>query len=54
MAEISDSLGNDGIGAEDYRDAKATYHAAIFEQYKLCVEMADRVSVGATLPTPSS
>ncbi|GAA2775727.1 hypothetical protein GCM10010521_62820 [Streptomyces rameus] len=49
MAEIGDSLWNDGIGAEDYRDARAIYHAAIFEQYKLCVEMADRVSARRNL-----
>ncbi|MFJ6615507.1 hypothetical protein ACIQPT_35110 [Streptomyces sp. NPDC091289] len=49
MANISDSLWNDEIGAEDYHDAKAAYHAAIFEQYKMCVEMADRVSARRNL-----
>ncbi|MFC8125722.1 hypothetical protein [Streptomyces sp. NPDC057302] len=49
MAEISDALWNDGIGAQDYGDAKATYHAAVFDQYKLCVEMADRVSARRNL-----
>ncbi|BFO21869.1 hypothetical protein SHKM778_82570 [Streptomyces sp. KM77-8] len=44
MAENSDSLWNGAIEAHDYRDATASYHSAVFEQYKLCVEMADRVS----------
>ncbi|MEU5397610.1 RipA family octameric membrane protein [Streptomyces tibetensis] len=49
MAEIGDSLWNDDIGASDYRDSTASYHAAVFEQYKLCVEMADRVSARRNL-----
>lgn len=49
MAGISDSLWNDNLDANDYHDATATYHAAVFEQYKLCVEMADRVSARRNL-----
>ncbi|MCX4820094.1 hypothetical protein OG883_09285 [Streptomyces sp. NBC_01142] len=44
MAEISDSLWNDDVTVSDYREGSAPYQAAVFEQYKLCVEMADRVS----------
>ncbi|MGW2813781.1 RipA family octameric membrane protein [Streptomyces sp. NPDC001415] len=43
MAEISE-LWNEGVTASDYGAERATYHEAVFEQYKLCVEMADRVS----------
>ncbi|MEU5539043.1 hypothetical protein [Streptomyces sp. NPDC020362] len=49
MARISDSLWNQDIDADDYRDTAARYHAAVFEQYKLCVEMADRVSARRNL-----
>ncbi|MFJ8311669.1 MULTISPECIES: hypothetical protein [unclassified Streptomyces] len=49
MAEISEVLWNEQVTASDYTDAKATYHAAVFEQYKLCVEMADRVSARRNL-----
>ncbi|MGW7577037.1 RipA family octameric membrane protein [Streptomyces sp. NPDC054765] len=49
MAGISDSLWNEDIDAENFRDPAAMYHAAVFEQYKLCVEMADRVSARRNL-----
>ncbi|MGW2488345.1 RipA family octameric membrane protein [Streptomyces sp. NPDC001606] len=49
MAGIGDSLWNEAIDADHYRDTAATYQAAIFEQYKLCVEMADRVSARRNL-----
>ncbi|KOV54132.1 MULTISPECIES: RipA family octameric membrane protein [Streptomyces] len=49
MAEIDDALWNEDIGADGYRDPAAAYHAAVFEQYKLCVEMADRVSARRNL-----
>jgi len=49
MAEISDSLWNDDITASHYREETAPYQAAVFEQYKLCVEMADRVSARRNL-----
>ncbi|MFG2721974.1 hypothetical protein ACGFW5_27345 [Streptomyces sp. NPDC048416] len=49
MAEISETLWNAGVTASDYGAERATYHAAVFEQYKLCVEMADRVSARRNL-----
>jgi hypothetical protein len=49
MAGISDSLWNEDVDESDYRDTTASYHAAVFEQYKLCVEMADRVSARRNL-----
>ncbi|MCI3272844.1 hypothetical protein [Streptomyces cylindrosporus] len=49
MAEISDSLWNEGISASDYGEGSEAYRAAVFEQYKLCVEMADRVSARRNL-----
>ncbi|MEU5208399.1 hypothetical protein [Streptomyces sp. NPDC020742] len=49
MAGISDSLWNEDIDTNDYRDTAATYRTAVFEQYKLCVEMADRVSARRNL-----
>ncbi|MFJ4525652.1 hypothetical protein ACIP4Y_32720 [Streptomyces sp. NPDC088810] len=44
MAGIDDRLWNEGVSPSDFCDATAKYQAAILEQYKLCVEMADRVS----------
>ncbi|MCH0572746.1 hypothetical protein I3F60_26480 [Streptomyces sp. MUM 136J] len=49
MAEISDSLWNQSISASDYGTGSEAYRAALFEQYKLCVEMADRVSARRNL-----
>ncbi|MFD9634736.1 RipA family octameric membrane protein [Streptomyces violascens] len=49
MAEISEALWNEDVTESDYGVEKATYHAAVFEQYKLCVEMADRVSARRNL-----
>ena len=49
MAGISDSLWNEDINAENFRDPVVAYHASVFEQYKLCVEMADRVSARRNL-----
>ncbi|WP_331737263.1 hypothetical protein OG520_44535 (plasmid) [Streptomyces sp. NBC_00984] len=49
MAGISDSLWNEDIDTNGYRDPAATYRTAVFEQYKLCVEMADRVSARRNL-----
>ena len=37
-------LWNDAVGPADYVDAGEKYQAAILEQYKLCVDMADRAS----------
>ncbi|MFI1168608.1 hypothetical protein ACH4UM_34845 [Streptomyces sp. NPDC020801] len=44
MAGIDDRLWNEGVSPSDYRDGTERYQAAILDQYKLCVEMADRVS----------
>ncbi|MEU9097887.1 hypothetical protein [Streptomyces sp. NPDC048361] len=49
MAEISETLWNAGVTASDYGAERSTYNAAVFEQYKLCVEMADRVSARRNL-----
>lgn len=35
---------NAEVGPADYADSREKYQSAVFEQYKLCVEMADRVS----------
>jgi hypothetical protein len=44
MTEIASSLWNDDVAGPGLREAHAPYQAAVFEQYRLCVEMADRVS----------
>ena len=49
LAGISHSLWNEDINAENFRDPVVAYHASVFEQYKLCVEMADRVSARRNL-----
>lgn len=40
--EIRDALWNEDVGPATYKDG--AYQTALFEQYKLCVEMADRIS----------
>jgi hypothetical protein len=47
--EIAPILWNEAVGAEAYRPEQERYQAAILEQYKLCVEMADRVSARRSL-----
>lgn len=47
--DIEDRLWNKGIGPSDYSDAREKYQGAILEQYKTCVEMADRVSARRNL-----
>ena len=42
--EIRDDLWNDQITAQKYSETGARYQAAILEQYKMYVEMADRIS----------
>ncbi|MEV0375170.1 hypothetical protein AB0I10_36280 [Streptomyces sp. NPDC050636] len=44
MTGIDDTLWNEGVSPSDYAYAADNYQGAILEQYKLCVEMADRVS----------
>ncbi|MEV7283022.1 hypothetical protein AB0O01_00375 [Streptomyces sp. NPDC093252] len=48
MDDIRDSLWNSAIDQSAYGDT-ASYQNAVFEQYKLCVEMADRVSARRNL-----
>ena len=43
MNEIAKALWSD-LGPDDYSDSRASYQNAIIEQYKLYVEMTDRVS----------
>ncbi len=44
QAEIRERLWNDSVGPASYENAAEKYQAAILEQYKIYVEMADRVS----------
>ncbi|MGH4029558.1 RipA family octameric membrane protein [Actinomycetota bacterium Odt1-20B] len=46
MTEMRDALWNESIGPADYRESDSSdrYRTAVFEQYKLCVELADRSS----------
>jgi hypothetical protein len=41
---IRAELWNDAVSAADYEDGRERYQAAIMEQWKLYVEMADRIS----------
>lgn len=47
--DIGDRLWNADISASSYSDATEKYQDAILQQYKLCVEMADRVSARRNL-----
>jgi hypothetical protein len=47
--DVTDALWNTDVGPADYADAEEKYQSAILEQYKLCVEMADRVSARRAL-----
>ncbi|MFI9029536.1 hypothetical protein [Streptomyces sp. NPDC053560] len=49
MSDIGDALWNADVSTSDYSQAKEHYRQAILEQYKLCVEMADRVSARRNL-----
>ncbi|MFE2373299.1 hypothetical protein [Streptomyces sp. NPDC059398] len=49
MSDIGDALWNSGIDASAYSRTGDQYQQAILEQYKLCVEMADRVSARRNL-----
>lgn len=42
--EARDQLWSDGVGPAAYGDDPKAYQAAVLDQYKLYVEMADRVS----------
>jgi hypothetical protein len=47
--DISTSLWNEAVGPSDFSEVNERYNQAVFEQYKLCVEMADRVSARRNL-----
>jgi hypothetical protein len=49
MTDIRESLWNDAVGPSSYADAGEKYQCAVLEQYKLYVEMADRVSARRNL-----
>ncbi|MET7902511.1 hypothetical protein ABZS86_13910 [Streptomyces sp. NPDC005355] len=49
MSDLGDALWNTEIGPSDYSAASEQYQEAILAQYKLCVEMADRVSARRNL-----
>ncbi|WP_399887149.1 hypothetical protein ACGH7X_22025 [Streptomyces sp. BBFR51] len=44
MSDIGDALWNPAVGPSEYTEADNRYREAVLEQYKLCVEMADRIS----------
>jgi hypothetical protein len=44
MSEMGDQLWNPAVGPADYTEAAVRYQTAVLDQYKLCVEMADRIS----------
>lgn len=48
-SDISKSLWNTAVGASDYSEANDRYQQAVLDQYKLYVEMADRVSARRNL-----
>ncbi|WAL74384.1 hypothetical protein OU787_24530 [Kitasatospora sp. YST-16] len=48
-AGIGGALWNGKVSAASYREEETVYRAAVLEQYKLCVEMADRVSARRNL-----
>ncbi|HVW41174.1 MAG TPA: hypothetical protein VHC18_07475 [Amycolatopsis sp.] len=47
--DVHEHLWNDGIGPEDYTGTGAQYRATILEQYRVYVEMADRISARRAL-----
>ncbi|MDQ8704721.1 hypothetical protein RCO28_19810 [Streptomyces sp. LHD-70] len=47
--DVRTRLWNEEVGAAQYTAATERYQSALFEQYKLCVEMADRVSARRSL-----
>ncbi|MEU4146021.1 RipA family octameric membrane protein [Streptomyces parvulus] len=49
LTDISTSLWNEAVGPSDFSEVNERYNQAVFEQYKLCVEMADRVSARRNL-----
>ncbi|MFF4474439.1 hypothetical protein ACFYZ3_33400 [Streptomyces sp. NPDC001599] len=49
LTELDDRLWNGGLDARHYTADREKYQAAIMEQYRLCVEMADRISARRSL-----
>jgi hypothetical protein len=49
MSDIGEALWNTDVGPSRYSKANDLYQQAVLEQYKLCVEMADRVSARRNL-----
>lgn len=49
VEEVRDDLWNTEIDSARYREAEEKYRTAILEQYKLYVEMADRISARRAL-----
>jgi hypothetical protein len=47
--EVEPDLWNDDVGPDTYSTANEKYQAAILDQYKLYVEMADRISARRSL-----
>ncbi len=47
--DLSDALWNEAVTASDYTGPDEKYRLAVFEQYKLCVQMADQVSARRNL-----
>lgn len=47
--DVREHLWNSGVTPERYREADEKYQAAIMDQYKIYVEMADRVSARRAL-----
>ncbi len=44
MADLSERLWNENVGPEQYGGDELAYRAAILDQYKVYVDMADRIS----------
>jgi hypothetical protein len=49
MSDLADALWNEAVGPSDYGESNDRYRQAVLDQYKLCVEMADRVSARRNL-----
>lgn len=49
MSDLEATLWNREVSPANYGEGEARYQSVLFEQYKLCVEMADRVSARRSL-----
>ncbi|MGY2082277.1 RipA family octameric membrane protein [Blastococcus sp. SYSU DS0539] len=49
VEEVAAYLWNPGVGTESYAQHREKYQAAVLEQYRLYVEMADRISARRAL-----